>query len=60
MLKELILKQKQKKEYLIPKLLEEKEELIDELNEKNKTSTLITWWVLGFLSISVFGVFLLF
>ena len=47
------IKAKTDKEYLIPKLLEEKEELIDALNEKNKTSVVITWWILGFLSISI-------
>ncbi len=51
------IKAKTEKEYLIPKLLEEKEGLIEELNEKNKTSTLITWWVLGFLSISIIALF---
>ena len=47
------IKAKTEKEYLIPKLLEEKEELIEELNKKNKISTIITWWILGFLSISI-------
>ena len=47
------IKAKTEKEYLIPKLLEEKEELIDALNKKNKTSIVITWWILGFLSMSV-------
>jgi len=55
--KRLNIKAKTEKEYLIPKLLEEKEELIEELNEKNKTSTLITWWILGFLSISIIALF---
>ncbi len=51
--KKVNIKAKTEKEYLIPKLLEEKEGLIDELNKKNKKSTTIIWWVLVFLSISV-------
>ncbi len=51
------IKAKTEKEYLIPKLLEEKEELIEELSEKNKTSKVITWWVLGFLSMSIIALF---
>jgi len=47
------IKAKTEKEYLIPKLLEEKEELIEELNKKNKTSTVFTWWILGFLGMSL-------
>jgi len=47
------IKAKTDKEYLIPKLLEEKEVLIEELNEKNKTATVVTWWILGFLSMSI-------
>ena len=51
--KRINIKEKTDNEYIIPKLLEEKEILIDELNEKNKTSTIITWLVLGFLCLSV-------
>ena len=47
------IKAKTDKDFLIPKLLEEKEGLIEELNKKNKKSAVFTWWVLGFLSISI-------
>ena len=42
-------------EYHIPKLLKEKEALISELNEQNQNYSVITYWVLGLLSISIFA-----
>ncbi len=51
------IKAKIEEEYLIPKILEEKEDLIEELNEKNKASTVITWWILGFLGMSIIALF---
>lgn len=42
-------------DYEIPKLVEEKEQLIAALEEKNKNSTKNLWWSFGFLALS-FGV----
>jgi AraC-like DNA-binding protein len=40
------------KDYEIPKLVEEKEQLIAELEKKNKVSTTSLGWALGFLAVS--------
>ena len=51
--KRINIKEKTERDYLIPRLLEEKEELIADLNEKNDTSTLISWLILSFLCLSI-------
>jgi len=51
--KKIHIKAKTEKDFHIPKLLEEKEELIEALYKKNKNSNTTTLWVLGFLSISI-------
>jgi len=53
--KRINIKEKTERDYLIPRLLEEKEELIADLNEKNDTSTLISWLILSFLCMSIMG-----
>jgi len=55
--KRINIKEKTDKDYLIPRLLEEKEELIAELNKKNDTSTLISWLILFFLGLSIIILF---
>ncbi|MFK5983698.1 MAG: helix-turn-helix domain-containing protein [Flavobacteriaceae bacterium] len=51
--KRIFIKAKTEKDYHIPKLLEEKELLIKELNKKNNNSTLLNWLILLFLIISI-------
>ncbi len=51
--KRINIKEKTEREYLIPRLLEEKEALIEDLNKKNNTSKLITWLILSLLSLSI-------
>ena len=51
--KRIHIKAKTNQDFHIPKLLEEKEELIEELHKKNKNSSTITLWVLGLLSVSI-------
>jgi len=51
--KRIHIKAKTEKDFHIPKLLEEKEGLIEELHKKNKNSNAITLWILGLLSVSV-------
>ncbi|PHS63451.1 MAG: hypothetical protein COB12_09130 [Flavobacterium sp.] len=51
--KSIYIKEKTEQDYHIPKLLEEKEALIEELNIKNSNTKVITWVSLSFFAISI-------
>ncbi|MCF6307148.1 MAG: helix-turn-helix domain-containing protein [Flavobacteriaceae bacterium] len=55
--KRIFIKEKTSQDYHIPKLLEEKDLLITELNQKNNKATTITWFILLFLGISIAFIF---
>lgn len=51
--KKIYIKDKTENDFFIPKLLEDKEEIIADLNKKNKSSLILTWWILGFIFLLV-------
>lgn len=48
---------KTNKDYHIPKILQEKEKIITDLNIQNKNTARLNWWILFFLFISVISLF---
>lgn len=48
---------KTNEDYHIPKILQEKEKIITDLNIQNKNSARLTWWILTLLVISVISLF---
>ena len=48
---------KTNEDYHIPKILQEKDKIITDLNIQNKNSTRLTWWILGLLIVSMISLF---